>query len=91
MAYSSLNFAAYADLRPEIDSQEIEDGTMRAMVHGENKALFDMLARIISGYVRTGQEQKLRVFFEMIEDGLNQSIEILTGETPPMPVEPPGT
>ena len=77
MAYSSLNFAGYADLRPDTEYQEVEDGTMRAMVHRENKPLFDMLAKVIAGYASAGEEQKLRVFYEMLEDGLNMSIDVL--------------
>ena len=81
MAYSSLNFAGYSGFRPEPEHQEVEDGTMRAMVYGETKPLFDLMAKIISGYAVSREEQKLRTFFEMIQDGVNDTIDMLTGES----------
>ena len=79
MAYAKTNFATYEDLRPATDDQlEPDDATMRKMVHQECGILFEMLSKIISTYASSHQDTKLRVFFEMVEDGLNQSIDILS-------------
>lgn len=79
MAYAALDFPSLSDMRPASDEQhEMDDTTMRAVVHQECDLLFGMLAKIITSYATTKQEQKLRVFFEMVEDGLNEAINILT-------------
>jgi len=80
MAYSSLNFGSYEDFRRgNIDEDtDFEDGTVRQLVHTECKDLFDGMAKHITRYAATKQNQKLTTLFEMIQDGCNMSIDLLT-------------
>jgi hypothetical protein len=79
MAYSSLNFAGYEDMRRgTIDNEDLEEGTVRQLVHTECKDLFDGMAKHITRYAATKQNQKLTTLFEMIQDGCNMSIDMLT-------------
>lgn len=79
MAYSSLNFAGYSDLSKNIDKDcDLHDATLRAMIHAENSVFFDALGKIVARYAAAKDEQKLSCFMQMIEDGLNDVIDILS-------------
>ena len=73
-----MEFLSYENLTKGIDRDyEIEEATMKAMIHAECKDFFDGMAKIITGYASTGQDLKLMAFFEMMENGCNRSIEFL--------------
>ena len=82
MAYERVNFSSYEDLTRDIDRDyELDDRTMRGMIHAEHAAFFELLGKIVATYAAAKDEQKLVTFFAMVEDGCNDVIELLAGRT----------
>lgn len=74
-----LNFPSYDDLKPRNDEQHQPDHkTLQGIVYAEARPLFDGIAHIIGQYATSHQEDKLRVFFEMMEESLNMAISAVT-------------
>ena len=77
MAYSSLNFSAYEDMRPEHEQPLPDDGTLKGIIYAECRPVFDGIAKVVGQYTASHQDQKLRLFFEMMETALNDTIDLL--------------
>ena len=78
MAYESLNFSSYENMRPETeDRHEVDDTTLKSVIYAECRPVFDGIAKVVGQYTASHQDQKLRLFFEMMETALNDTIDLL--------------